>query len=333
VHSEGSIRPHSTAATDSGCHSSPDAMVPAVRITVVICTRNRPSDIIRATRSVGLNTTDDVELIVVDQSDEYDEGLFDGTGVVGRVQHLGIPAVGKPSALNVGLRAANAPVVVVIDDDCEVSAGWVAGMAQALDSRPDVALVFSRVVAGPHDSARGYIPTFDCIDDRLVRSIMATTRRRGLGAGMAMRRDAVLAIGGCDETIGPGTQFLSGDDWDLELRLLLHGWQVYEWTGLAVVHHGFRSFAEGREHSHRNWYGMGAVCAKPVRAGHGSGLVIAVWQITVNVLWAQIRMIARGHRPVGLRRIPAFCRGFARGLLTPVDRGTLKYRPRAAIRV
>jgi GT2 family glycosyltransferase len=300
-------------------------------VSVLICTRNRPRDVARAARSLLASTAENLELLVIDQSDDdLTERQFTAPNVDRRVRYLRAPSTGKPVAMNLGLRLARSSIVVVTDDDCEASSEWVGDMARELACRPRVALVFSRVVAAPHDPRAGYIPTFEPTNDRLVRSMLATCVRRGLGAGMAMRKEAVLALGGCDETIGPGTRFLSGDDWDLELRLLSRGWLVYEAASLSIVHHGFRSFAEGVEHSRQNWYGMGAVVAKPLRAGHPSGAVLALWQVAVNVLLAQVKAVARGRRPFGLRRIPAFCRGFLAGLLTPVDRDHLTYRPRSA---
>ena len=70
--------------------------------------------------------------------------------------------------------------------------------------------------------------------------------RPGLGAGMALRREAVLAFGGFDETFCPGARFASGDDWDISLRAMLCGWQVYDTAGISILHHGFRTLAEGR---------------------------------------------------------------------------------------
>jgi hypothetical protein len=199
-------------------------------------------------------------------------------------------------------------------------------MAATLAAHPDVALVFSNVVPPSYDRQLGYVPAYERTTDRLVRSIGATCWGRGLGAGMALRRDVVLDIGGFDEEIGPGARFRSGDDWDLELRLLLKGWYVYETANLWVLHHGFRTYAEGRRHSSLCWYGMGTVVAKPVRAGHPQAFGIAAWQLLANAAAPAMVDLVHLRRPRGLGRIWAFSRGFTRGLLTRVDRIDLKYR-------
>jgi hypothetical protein len=144
---------------------------------------------------------------------------------------------------------------------------------------------------------------------------------------MALRRDAVLSFGGFDETFGPGARFRSGDDWDVSLRALLHGWQVYDTPTVSVLHYGFRTFAEGREHALRDWVAIGALCAKPIRAGHVSAVWLAVWLFGVEAVWPPVRDLLHLRRPSGLSRIAGFLGGFRDGLLTAVDRKNLVFRP------
>jgi hypothetical protein len=143
---------------------------------------------------------------------------------------------------------------------------------------------------------------------------------------MALRRTEILAWGGFDESLGPGARFASGDDWDITARALLRGWHVYETADLAIVHHGFRTFAEGRQHARRDWIAIGAVCAKPLRAGHWRAVVVPVWEFSVHALWPPLSELLRGRRPSGSARILGFLRGFAEGLTTSVDRETLIFR-------
>ena len=143
---------------------------------------------------------------------------------------------------------------------------------------------------------------------------------------MALRREAVLSFGGFDETFGPGSRFPSGDDWDVALRALLFGWEVYECARLSIVHHGFRSLVEGREHTMRDWLAIGALCAKPIRAGYLAGIILSLWLFSVDALWPPLRDILMLRRPAGRMRVAGFIRGFAEGLRTPVDPETLSFR-------
>ena len=229
--------------------------------------------------------------------------------------------------MNEGLMLARSEFVVCTDDDCEAPPNWVAGMATILDQHPEVGAVFSNVVAGPHDPSKGYIPDFERTSDRLLRSVLATRGRLGLGAGMALRRDAVLALGGMDEALGPGARFPSADDHDIELRLLIRGWAVFHTAHLAIVHHGFRSFADGRQHVRRDWIAIGAYLGKLGRAGHPSAVLLALWVLGRFALFPQLNAVVHARQPQGLVQITSFFKGFAAGISSPVDRRTMTCRP------
>jgi hypothetical protein len=143
---------------------------------------------------------------------------------------------------------------------------------------------------------------------------------------MALRRDVVMALGGFDEEVGPGARFPSGDDWDIEHRALLSGWGVYEASHLSILHHGFRTLAQGREHAHRDWFAIGGVCAKPVRAGHVTALVLPIWYFSIHALWPPLSDLLRFRRPRGWSRIEGFLDGFVQGVRTPVSRPGLLFQ-------
>ena len=306
-------------------------MGPAVGgiVSALVCTRNRPGSIARAVRSLLAADGTDLELIVIDQSDgpETERALAPLTADP-RLRYVHTQARGKGAALNEGVRKANGAIVVCTDDDCEAPPGWVKAMADALESQPTAAVAFCNVDPAPHDRAAGYIPAYQRRTSRLVRSVADTCAGHGIGAGMAVRREVILSLGGFDEVIGPGGRFLAGDDWDIAHRVLLRGWHVYETADVSIVHDGFRTYAQGREHTHRDWYGMGAVCAKPLRAGHLGTFILPIWVLGTEAVWPLVRDALRLRKPRGLTRVTSFLRGFARGLLTPVDRKTLLYAPR-----
>ena len=148
----------------------------------------------------------------------------------------------------------------------------------------------------------------------------------GLGAGMAIRRDALLDAGGFDAAMGPGGRYPSADDFDVELRLLLLGWYVYEHAGARVVHHGFRTRAEGKAHAVRDWSALGASCAKAVRAKHLQVLVLSTWVLWTRALWPAAKAAVRLRKPP-LRRVAAFTSGFFAGIRQPIDVVTIRYLP------
>jgi glycosyltransferase involved in cell wall biosynthesis len=300
-------------------------------VSVLVCTRNRPQSLARAVRSLLSSEHVNFELIVVDQSDGAESRQALAVLVADpRLNVLCSPARGKGAALNEGVQMARGDIIVCTDDDCEASPDWVAGMSRTLEERPGVAVAFCNVVSGDHDSSAGYIPTFVRREDRLLSSIDAVRGGLGLGAGMAVRRSVVLALGGFDEAFGPGARFASGDEWDLAQRALLGGWQVYQTAQLSILHHGFLRFAEGGRHTRRDWTSTGAGAAKMLRAGRFHAATIPLWTFCVYGLWPPLFDLLRLRRPRQLARTVGFIQGFFSGVRTPVDRRTLIYQAKGA---
>ncbi len=297
-------------------------------LSAVVCTRNRASAAAKVVASLlAGDTSPELELFLIDQSDGQDTAeAVAALAVDSRFRYVRSRGRGKGAALNEGLALASGEIVVFTDDDCEAPPNWVSDMTRVLAAQATAALLFCNVRPAPYDTTQGYIPAYQRTSDRLVRSVIQTCAGHGLGAGMAVRRSVVLELGGFDESVGPGARFPSGDDWDIEHRLLLNGWHVYETAELSIVHDGFRTFEEGRAHTRRDWVAIGAVCAKPLRAGHLRAAVIPLWAFGVDALWPPLSLALRGKRPRGMIRIVGFLEGFAGGLRTAVDRRTLLFR-------
>jgi len=297
-------------------------------VSALVCTRDRPSDLCRVVVSLLASEGVALEVIVIDQSDGFESAeALRRVAVDQRLRYVRSKSRGLGAALDEGLRLAQSPYVVHTDDDCLVGPTWAAGMALLLRRHPKVALVFCNVDAAPHDATAGYVPAYSLRKERVLGSVFATCRGRGLGAGMAYRREAVLGIGGVDVMMGAGGRFPSCEDWDTELRVLLRGWEVLHTPDLSVLHFGFRTFAEGRRHAARDWMGIGAGLAKLLRAGHPSALALAAWELGVHAVLPPVLDLAHLRRPRGLQRIVSFCGGFTSGLLTPVDRRTMCFIP------
>jgi glycosyltransferase involved in cell wall biosynthesis len=296
-------------------------------VSALVCTRNRAGAVVASIASLLDAGEADIEVLVIDQSDgpETEQALAKLRSDP-RLRYHRSATRGKGAALNEGLGLAKGEVVVCTDDDCVAPPGWVAAMAAVLERQPTAAIAYCNVVAPPYDRAAGYVPAYERKKSRLLRTIGATIDGHGLGAGMAVRREVIGKFGGFDESLGPGSRFASGDDWDITARALLLGWHVYESADLAIVHHGFRSFDEGRKHALRDWIAIGAVCAKPLRAGHWRAAVVPIYEFTVNALWPPVADLLHGRKPRGMARIKGFVKGFTDGLRTPVDKGTLIFR-------
>ena len=297
------------------------------QISVVIPTRNRGDSILGAIHSVLACDFPDCELLVVDQStnDETANALAPLLADK-RLRYIRTTTVGAGRARNIGLRAAQGGIVAMTDDDCTVAQDWLCALQEMFAANPQVAMVFSSVAAAEHDAGQGTIPNHVYAENRVIGSLADYRGEIGMGAGMSMRREVSLSLGGFDEQLGPGSRFLSAEDHDLALRFLTQAWSIGQSSRAMVIHDGYRTFAQFRDLTQRDWIALGAVHGKFLRAGHWRILHLVGYNALVRGLWEPGARIFAGKRPQGFRRFIFYWQGIARGLRAPVNAATLLFQ-------
>lgn len=306
---------------------APDTMVCSSLISVVVCTRNRCDFTVGIMRTILLNEYPDFEVILVDQSTNNDTanaiGQFLGDP---RFQYIHSTTQGAGRARNIGLSQAQGDIVAFTDDDCTVPSNWLEVIMGIFATYPRVAMLFCNVDPAPYDGSVGFIPAYQRHDDLLVRTLWDKCRARGMGAGMAVRRDFILSIGKFDENLGPGAPFLACEEGDLAVRVLLNGGWVYETHQTSVTHYGFRTWHEGKQLTKRDWFGIGAAYAKPLKCGYWRVIIIVMYEMLVEALLKPLTKLLRLKKPQGLKQVFYFFQGFVKGLRTPVDCQHIIYR-------
>jgi GT2 family glycosyltransferase len=298
-------------------------------ISALICTRDRGDSITMTMRSVLSNVHPLFELIVVDQSkNSLTEDAMKPFLSDGRVRYIKTETTGLGSARNIGLANSRAGVVVMTDDDCEVPPNWLVEFSEIFRKHPKVAVAFCTVTAAPHDPAEGFVPTYERAGSRLITTLRGKCRARGIGAGMAVRREVIHSIGGFDEMLGAGAFFPSCEDGDITARVLLHGYQVYETDTAKVLHYGFRAHRDGRDLARRDWVGIGAAYAKPLKCGHWRFVIVPLYELFAVAIGLLLADVIKFTRPRGFTRVSAFLLGFAKGFSMPVDRTTGRFQAR-----
>lgn len=268
-------------------------------ITALVCTRDRPALLAEALAALAAGSGDGDELLVVDAGDGPAGDVPSGTKV------LRSPP-GKSRQLNAGIRAAAHDVVVITDDDCLVPPGWPRAMAEAVRHHDDVGAAFGPVEglsAVPGAPPPRRLPPGEA---------PAWTWEYAHGAAMAVRRSAVLAVGGFDESLGPGTAGRAGEDHDLALRLREAGWRVVVADAPPVVHAAWRSTDEERANARTYERGAGAVVGRALRRAPRSTLRYAA--VRGRHQLQLLRVL--GPRD-GLGALGAFLGGLAYGMRRP----------------
>ncbi len=296
-------------------------------ISVVICTRNRGRKILTAIESVLSNQHSKFELIVVDQStDDITEETVQPFINDPRFTYIHSNTTGLGISRNIGLRCARADIIAYTDDDCTVSRHWLNTMEEVFWRYPEVSVVFCSVDPGPYDPSMGLIPVRHYSQDKIYHSIVQYFNTGCMGAGMSVRKSAILKWGGFDETLGSGGIFRSGDDFDIAYRTLLNSGWVYELSSTSVTHHGFRNWVEYRELTKRDFYSLGAVHAKLAKRYLIKTLPAILYYVLYLSLWLPLAKVFSLKRPRGVIRFVYYWLGFYKGVKTPVDDSTLIYR-------
>lgn len=245
--------------------------------SVVLCTRDRADQLRGALDSLLAVDHPDFEVVIVDNapSDESTRELVEAL-TDPRVRYVREPVPGLSSARNAGVRAARHDIVAFTDDDVVVDRSWLRAVASGFSRGDDVVCVSGLVASGELRT-----PTQRWFDERVtwsrnlaprVHRLSAPPADRplfpfavgdyGTGANFAMRRSAILELGGFDEALGVGTVTGGGEDIDMFSRVVLAGGALAV-EPAALVWHRHRADLEALRVQARGYgTGLGAWLTK-----------------------------------------------------------------------
>lgn len=291
---------------------------PTKGATVAICTRNRGALIDATIRTILAGELLPDELIVVDQSANNETAACTAgwARIDRRVRHTPTASVGLSNARNFAMEMASGAFVAFVDDDCEVTPGWLLRIHSAFVAHPEVMLVAGSVGAPPDfDWSNGFVPTYQ------MHAGNGERHPGIMGASFAVRRTVYERIGRFDPVLGAGAPGIGGEDTDYLYRIYAEFGPKAVW-GLHesdVIHVGGGRFGDAARSVQRDYartwglmfvrmlrrrnrfawsYGreLAAIHARTIWKSRGrSGLMRLVW--TIQGLWAGIRLPLTDLRP------------------------------------
>ncbi|MFC0007916.1 bifunctional polysaccharide deacetylase/glycosyltransferase family 2 protein [Micromonospora siamensis] len=200
-----------------------------VPVSVIVPAYNEAANIAATVRSLVASAYPALEVIVVD------DGSSDGTAdIVERMRLRGVRVIrqanaGKPAALNTGIRAARADLLVLVDGDTVFQPDTVGRLVQGF-ADPSVGAISGNTKVANRRRLLGrwqhleYVIGFN-LDRRMydVLRCMPTIP----GAIGAFRRQVLIGVGGVpSDTLA--------EDTDLTMKVLRAGWRVtYEESAIA----------------------------------------------------------------------------------------------------
>jgi hypothetical protein len=132
-------------------------------------------------------------------------------------------------------------------------------------------------------------------------------------------------MGGFDQMLGPGAKFQAGEDYEIGVRAIKHGWLIYESPDIEVVHYGFRTVEEYRKVARRDWFGLGGVFAKYLKCAYYPILHLIVQDWLIRGFLKPFAQLFKLKKPAGIRNFFFAGEGFLTGLVSPIDRTRFLY--------
>lgn len=224
---------------------TPEAETGTQPVTVAVCTRDRPDDLLRCLTALTSRVDQQHEIIVIDNRSSADTTRNVVAMFSDRVRYIFEPRPGLNAARNRALQEASRELVLFSDDDAIPEEKWVDAMVHAFDS-PSVLCVTGLTLPleleteaqEVFERRTSFTRGFDrkMFDWTILMPVAAG--RVGAGANMGVRKSILSLIGPFDEALDAGTATRSGGDTDMFARILSRGYRiVYEPAAVSWHRH------------------------------------------------------------------------------------------------
>lgn len=255
----------------------------SLTISVVIPCYNAAEYLVEAVSSVHRQTRPPVEIIVVD--DGSTDGSAELAAGLDGVRVLVQRANGGPGAArNVGTAAARGDVIAWLDADDRWEAEHLACLAELLERHPSASVAFSR--ARQFGERNGEWPRLIPSELALDPFWTALGWCLALPSATAVRRDALLSVGGFDESLRVA------EDFELWIRLARRGHLFIcsdavtcEWRqhgGNTETMHYSRAEYEVR---HRLWRAESLAASDPEYVARLGKALGDIWERRLDDAW------------------------------------------------
>lgn len=267
--------------------------MPALAVTVLVATRNRPVQLSAALAAIAAAVPAGTDVLVVDSAG--DTVATREVATAAGVRYVRAERPGLSVARNLGVRSTAAAIIAFTDDDCRPRRGWLDALTVPF-ADPAVGFVTGQVMGTGTGTAADVVGIdvgcWRWPDDPLAM---------GSGANMAIRAAVLEEVGGFDPTIGAGAPIPSAEDHELFLRALHAGWEGRHAPGSVVDHDDQRGRWAGVRLCYGYGIGSGVLCARASALDRGVGrrmLRTRLWDRGVRTIARDLR---RGFEVPALR--------------------------------
>lgn len=269
-------------------------------VSVVVCTRDRATDLEGCLAALGDQLYPKYEVIVVDNASQDNATRLVADRWSARYVREERP--GLDWARNRGFAEATSPIVAYTDDDARPDAGWLTGIVAGFSS-PGVEAVtglvlpveletkaqgiFEDVYGGMGKGFRIFVHT------RRGRKLTFRPERIGVGCNMAFRRTTLERLGGFDPALDVGTLTGGGGDLDMFQRLIEDDAAVVYRPDAIVRHTHRRTVRKLRRQLYDNGRGYSSVLWVALCRSRGFDRARVVKRYSGWILSWHVKRIAR----------------------------------------
>lgn len=210
-----------------------------VRLSIIIPTYGRAVWLPRTLRSVFQQLPEDAEVVVVEQNipSLFDSADWTAELATGQLQHFVVTPPSLPAARNFGVSRARGEVLIFIDDDVELAAGFIEAHWNALHRDPPPGAVVGREVNFRTDQ-RGPAPLLafrgGMFVDGAFDAVVSQPATALIGCNMSFRRSVLLSVGGFDPSY---IRNALREESDVACRLLRAGESLWFEAQAELRHH------------------------------------------------------------------------------------------------
>ncbi|MGH9172823.1 MAG: glycosyltransferase family 2 protein, partial [Vicinamibacterales bacterium] len=283
-------------------------------LTVVVCTRGRDDRLHHTLDALARQENADFDLIVVDQSEQVNPALERRATAEPRLVVIDDSGCGLSRARNIGWRAARSEWVAFVDDDCRPDPDWALELRRAIAEHTEASFISGDVRADVEKPPEYLFVTLPRVaEERRIQGWRTTPQAIGMGVCMAIKRTAIMELGGFDERLGPGVSpFPAADDTDFNYRFLRAEGVAYVTPKIRAVHEQWRSPRDTvtlYQGYSRSWAGF---AMKHVRIGDPAG-GLWLWLIGIRHVLGMLQSAVRLSSGFRLRVAGAMLIGFVSG--------------------
>lgn len=281
---------------------------PVPKVSVVICTRDRPEQLADCLRSLQQLSVAPHEILVVDNA-PHNNATQQRVSEMPGIRYVREPSPGLSIARNTGVRYSTGDVIAFTDDDVMVAPDWVDRLCRSFQN-PQVMAVTGLVLPKEleteaqilfemeHGCLRGNYRSrlFDSAFFQHTLASGVPVWHIGAGANMAFRRSVFQEVGVFDSRLGAGASGCSEDS-EFWYRILAAGGTCLYEPAIVVYHCHRRELQQLRSQMYQYMRGhVTALLIQFARYRHWGNLYRLFWELPRHYRGRLIKGLFTGFR-------------------------------------